>query len=86
LAGVGAAGRVVGIDRLRVARPVPGRNYRVRVTAGLTHVELVRWWGRHARGLSIRQIADAQGVTEGAVKLSLRSAQRKIRRAKQEAA
>lgn len=54
--------------------------------AGLTHLQQVRWFLVDVRGFTNRAVAELQGVTEGAVKLSVREARRKLRQAKQEAA
>jgi len=55
-------------------------------TRVLTDTQLVRWVLRHIRGWSIDRIAEAQAVSKQAVRDSLRSAERAIAKAKQEAA
>ena len=52
----------------------------------LTNTEWTRWWLREVRGISVARIADTLAVSESAVKESLRSARRKLDKAKEEAA
>ena len=49
----------------------------------LTDAQLVRWVLHHVRGVSIRKIAEAQGVSRAAVRDSLQAARRAITKAKE---
>jgi hypothetical protein len=49
----------------------------------LTDIELVRWFLVEVRGFTAVHIARMQNVSEGAVRLSVREARRKISKAKE---